>query len=809
MATTSINIYTVDATTAVTKQFAVNFTLGFLSRDHVTAFVEDELDGGGNQIFRTITWINDGLITLSGTLAIGDVVKIQRTTPAESLIHDFQAGAVLREGNLDEAHLQALMILHEVFDGRNINSFSSDLNMNQFDILNINATHTDQLFINGVEVVSGETFTAVGVRPVVSVADLRSLPSVGTSAITLGYTSAGDGGGATYYLDATDTTSADDGYLTIVASDGGRWKIVKDGVPLSRALTTDIITSVNYAGAPAGTIIETLGYTTKGDGGGAQWKKTGVTGLTPSQSPADLVKGKLTDANGHEWELAATNYIDARVLGGAPDGIVDNTLIIAAALAYLAASGGTIYLARGVWLVSNSNPGATSWDNNVAIWVLSDNISIRGEGAKATVIKLATGGDSHVIKFGQRVNGSVTVSGGGVYDLSIDGNRLNQTATTETTNHWSGIDIASGCDGITIRDAHVSQTVYYGIAGQRDDISNCTIENVVIDSTGGDGVDWKNDSGTGTGNVINNIRVSNHGLALLSSPQAGIDVRSGVYVNNIVVSSMDAASDNVGVRTQGDGDATSTAIATQPPHIRNVTVNGADSGSTVGVRIGTRNTTLENAVIQNCSDGIRVSRPDVRISACSSISNAVGIRLQADVTAALEADTCSIVMCTIRDNTGDGIVYSSVDEISVSDTDVRNNGGNGHNILSGSTNIRIRGGSCTNNLTDISDNGTGTSIRNVSGIKTESSLITSSPIAIDSTGTKSFSIAHGLSFTPDIRNISLTLKRNTNVGDWSAGFLWVTSTDATNINGQLRVLTASATGGAVVDVVSTVHEKAF
>lgn len=149
--TTSINIYTVDATTAVSKQFAVNFTLGFLSRDHVTAFVEDELDGSGNQIFRTITWINDGLVTLSGTLNVGDVVKIQRTTPADNLIHDFQAGAVLREGNLDEAHLQALMILHEVFDGRNINSFSSDLNMNAFDIENVGQIQTGSIIVGGFE----------------------------------------------------------------------------------------------------------------------------------------------------------------------------------------------------------------------------------------------------------------------------------------------------------------------------------------------------------------------------------------------------------------------------------------------------------------------------------------------------------------------------------------------------------------------------------------------------------------------------------------------------------------------------------
>lgn len=41
---------------------------------------------------------------------------------------------------------------------------------------------------------------------------------------TLGYFSPGDGGGDSFYLDASDTTSADNGVTVIVATDGGRWK---------------------------------------------------------------------------------------------------------------------------------------------------------------------------------------------------------------------------------------------------------------------------------------------------------------------------------------------------------------------------------------------------------------------------------------------------------------------------------------------------------------------------------------------------------------------------------------------------------
>lgn len=63
--------------------------------------------------------------------------------------------------------------------------------------------------------------------PVVhSVAQLRLvLKLVATDAFVTGHSNAGDGGGGPYYLDSTDTTSADDDFSVIVAVDGGRWKL--------------------------------------------------------------------------------------------------------------------------------------------------------------------------------------------------------------------------------------------------------------------------------------------------------------------------------------------------------------------------------------------------------------------------------------------------------------------------------------------------------------------------------------------------------------------------------------------------------
>lgn len=46
----------------------------------------------------------------------------------------------------------------------------------------------------------------------------------------VGYYTAGDGGGGFYWYDSTDTISADNGGTIIVATDGGRWKLINTGV---------------------------------------------------------------------------------------------------------------------------------------------------------------------------------------------------------------------------------------------------------------------------------------------------------------------------------------------------------------------------------------------------------------------------------------------------------------------------------------------------------------------------------------------------------------------------------------------------
>lgn len=80
------------------------------------------------------------------------------------------------------------------------------------------------LYTDGTNPLWGVVIT--GSLTVNSIAELKALDKTSKSyAYVLGYYTPGDGGGGLYWLDATDTTSADNLGTIIVATDGGRWKL--------------------------------------------------------------------------------------------------------------------------------------------------------------------------------------------------------------------------------------------------------------------------------------------------------------------------------------------------------------------------------------------------------------------------------------------------------------------------------------------------------------------------------------------------------------------------------------------------------
>jgi len=492
--------------------------------------------------------------------------------------------------------------------------------------------------------------------------------------------------------------------------------------------------------------------------------------------------------------------------GGTEKSAAENTDAAAKAIAHLVnLGGGVLNINEGLYLFACGDPDASSWDNRACIWHNTPGvrIKIKGKGVDVTTLKMDDGQNAHMIKGGQRVGGDpVEISGLEVEDLTIDHNRDNQVMPDDTQDHQNAIDIASGASGVGLRRLKIVDAMYYGIGFQQDYFYNCHIEDIEIDRSGADGIDCKDNSGQSHGNTIRNLRVKNWGLlGDLSLPQAGIDLRSGWRCFDL------AATDPgdkglIGLRLQSGVSGGTPVQATKVYGYRGY---GNDALNSVGARVISRNCSLYDAHVMHFSDGFSLSDPDARFFDLRAENNNVGFRLWQNSGGGTEADVACLIGIVARNNTQAGIVYDSVDEITVLGADVRNNG-IGHDIRSGSSYVRIIGGSCTGNTTAIQDNGSYTIVQYVSGLRTRS--IVSTEVEIDSAGTKNFTIAHTLNVTPNINDVCLTLRRNTNVGDWVCGFLWVTAVDATNIYGQIRVVTASATSGAVVDVVATIEAKA-
>ena len=97
----------------------VNFPLGYLSQDDVTARVNNEVDGLGDPVYRPLTWLTEGTVAIGGTALVnGDEIELERTVDKDTLEHDYADGEIINEPNLDASFKQAIMLVHEVLDGR-------------------------------------------------------------------------------------------------------------------------------------------------------------------------------------------------------------------------------------------------------------------------------------------------------------------------------------------------------------------------------------------------------------------------------------------------------------------------------------------------------------------------------------------------------------------------------------------------------------------------------------------------------------------------------------------------------------------
>ena len=158
----------------VTDTFPINFTLGFISREHIKCRVGNEVDGLGDPVYRSLNWINDGLVQiLGGAPGNGVAYEFTRTVPLDGLIHDYTNGEEIEEQNLDDSNKQTLMAVHQVLDGRFEEPFQQDLNLGGHKLTNVG---------NGVALTDAATVGQIGDAPSYAAAAAASAATATTQA---------------------------------------------------------------------------------------------------------------------------------------------------------------------------------------------------------------------------------------------------------------------------------------------------------------------------------------------------------------------------------------------------------------------------------------------------------------------------------------------------------------------------------------------------------------------------------------------------------------------------------------------------
>lgn len=131
--------------TGSTNTFNVAFTLGWLNESDVTCQVAGEVDGSGNPIYRTITFVTPTQLVISGAPPGNDVdVIFTRTVPRDELLVNFNDEDIMNEENLQLMQKQMIMLVHEVLDGR-FERFDADVDMGGFQFVNLRTPDADEL----------------------------------------------------------------------------------------------------------------------------------------------------------------------------------------------------------------------------------------------------------------------------------------------------------------------------------------------------------------------------------------------------------------------------------------------------------------------------------------------------------------------------------------------------------------------------------------------------------------------------------------------------------------------------------------
>lgn len=280
--------------------------------------------------------------------------------------------------------------------------------------------------------------------------------------------------------------------------------------------------------------------------------------------------------------------IEAGRFGARGDDEEDDTAAIQAAIsAAQGLQGAQVQLAAGTFFLSDVAP-----HDQVCLRIVgARGLSLQGAGVRVTRLVLRSKPDAHVIS----IANSETVR---VSDLTIDGTRIGRQDT-------HGIRVADTTD-LMLRALEIRSVAHYGIGLQRGAVRRIHIEDVRVDDTGGDGVDFKNTAAQNDDIVIRHVRVSRPGQ--MSPRQAGLDIRGRARLSNVHVEQVPAGA--TGIRFREDGAATGPGA--HGSSLAEFSVTGAPGS--LGVAIAANDVSVTQGSISGTDTGVDVIGDRAQIS---------------------------------------------------------------------------------------------------------------------------------------------------------------------------------------------------
>lgn len=486
---------------------------------------------------------------------------------------------------------------------------------------------------------------------------------------------------------------------------------------------------------------------------------------------ASLIGTKLGAAGAVARTQAGKNadVVSVKDFGAAGDGVTDDTAAISAAIA--ASDGGTVFFPKGTYL-----------HGGIVVSSASD-VHLVGDGKGVTTLKLKNGANAHAIEYLSATNCSVR-------NITIDQNSLNQTG-------GHGVRLG-GINGFVLDHVRIFNCYSYGIGMQAGTNTRVLIANFEIDTCGQDGIDIKDYDLANDEIVICSGMIRNHGTRELQ--QVGIDVRGPAVVGNVLVTCQNP--DTRGFRFRGSSvqgragegvitnlrvKATAAAAGTgtyaldisagvKDYAISNVSVDG---GALIGVINGAGGL-LENIAGKNLTGA----------EALSIAGSSVRIRN-------LRIDTCQRGIDFEAGATDNSISGFEITGASSSEAIRIQASADGNRLIEG----EIESGKA---IADLASN---TTIRDVKNWETAANLA-SGDLLVDSIGSRTVVLSHGLKVAPNVEDIALSVARSTgNPTDYRVGLLHVDSVSSSAVTVRAVVTTASATAGAAVKIVAAVRAK--